>query len=231
MSSLSNFALNIYVARMLGAEQYGIFSVVFVTYAFALNASRGLVADPLMVRFSHVDRPTWRRVVASCTGTAISVGLVLGAVVLVAAAFLGGTLGLGFLALALALPGLLLQDTWRFAFFSLGADLQAFLNDMIWLAVLIPALVGLQWAGMTNVFWSVLAWGELRRSRPRWGFPGRCDASRVADPAMVVAAPGSRVPLHGGRDDEQRLQPAAHLRHRSPIGSGRGRLCPGSHIP
>ena len=65
VSSLSNFAVNIYVARLLGEQQYGIFSVVYVTYAFALNASRGLVTDPLMVRFSYVDRRTWRRAVAS----------------------------------------------------------------------------------------------------------------------------------------------------------------------
>jgi O-antigen/teichoic acid export membrane protein len=159
VSSLSNFAVNIYIARILGAEQYGTFSVVYVTYAFALNASRGLVTDPLMVRFSNVDRRTWRRVVASCTGTAISGGLVLGIAVLVAAAVLGGSLGLGFLALALALPGLLLQDSWRFAFFACGRGSQAFLNDLIWLAVVIPALIGLHWAHLANVFSSVLAWG------------------------------------------------------------------------
>ena len=159
VSSLSNFAVNIYIARLLGAEQYGVFGVVYVTYAFALNASRGLVTDPLMVRFSHVDRPTWRRVVAGCAGTAVSIGLVLGAVVLLAAAVMGGSLGLGLVALAVALPGLLLQDCWRFAFFSCGRGSQAFLNDLIWLAVVIAALVGLQRAHLTNVFLSVLVWG------------------------------------------------------------------------
>jgi O-antigen/teichoic acid export membrane protein len=151
--------VNIYVARLLGAEQYGIFGIVFVTYAFALNASRGLATDPLMVRFSHVDRPTWRRVVAGCTGTAVSVGLVLGAVLLAASVLLGGRIGLAFIALAIALPGLLLQDTWRYAFFSCGRGAQAFLNDIVWLAVVIPALGVLQWTHETNVVWSVLVWG------------------------------------------------------------------------
>jgi O-antigen/teichoic acid export membrane protein len=159
VSSLSNFAVNIYVARLLGAEQYGTFSVIYVTYAFALNASRGLATDPLMVRFSHVDRRTWRRVVASCTGTTVSVGLTLGAGVLVAAAIVGGRLGLAFVALAVTLPGLLLQDGWRFAFFSAGRGAQAFLNDLIWLAVVIPALTVLQLAHVTDVFWSLIAWG------------------------------------------------------------------------
>ncbi len=159
VSSLSNFAVNIYVARLLGAEQYGVFGVVYVTYAFALNASRGLVSDPLLVRFSHVDRRTWRDVVGSGAGTAVSLGLLLGTAVLVAAAVIGGTLGLGLAALAVALPGLLLQDSWRFAFFSSGRGKQAFVNDLIWLAVVIPVLVGLQRAHLANVFSSVLAWG------------------------------------------------------------------------
>src|SRR5436309_12339596 len=128
VSSLSNFAVNIYVARLLGAEQYGIFSIVYVTYAFALNASRGLVTDPLMVRFSLVDRAIWRRAVASSAGTTLSVGLVLGAAVAIAGGVLGGSLGLAFVALALCLPGLLLQDGWRFAFFTCGRGAQAFLN-------------------------------------------------------------------------------------------------------
>ena len=70
MSSLTNFAVSIYVVRTLGAAQFGAFSLAYVTYAFALNASRGLATDPLMVRFSGTDLPTWRRAVAECTGTA-----------------------------------------------------------------------------------------------------------------------------------------------------------------
>jgi O-antigen/teichoic acid export membrane protein len=58
VSSLTNFAVSIYVARTLGAEKFGAFSLAYVTYAFALNASRGLGTDPLMVRFSGTDVPT-----------------------------------------------------------------------------------------------------------------------------------------------------------------------------
>src|SRR5215813_2593783 len=85
MSSLTNFAVSIYIARTLGAEQFGAFSLAYVTYAFALNASRGLATDPLMVRFSGTDLPTWRRAVAKCTGTAAVVGLATGACALGAA--------------------------------------------------------------------------------------------------------------------------------------------------
>jgi O-antigen/teichoic acid export membrane protein len=159
VSSLTNFAVSIYIARTLGAAQYGAFSLAYVTYGFALNASRGLATDPLLVRFSGTDRPTWRRAVASCTGTAAVTGLAAGVCVLAVAALLDGPTRLAFLALGLTLPGLLLQDSWRFAFFALGRGSQAFLNDIVWVAALLPALVLLQVTGHANVFWFVFAWG------------------------------------------------------------------------
>ena len=102
MSSISNFAVNIYIARTLGAVQYGAFALAYVTYGFALNASRGLGTDPLLVRFSGTDLPTWKRAVARCTGTATVMGLVMGALALVVSMFLHGTTGMAFLALGLA---------------------------------------------------------------------------------------------------------------------------------
>jgi O-antigen/teichoic acid export membrane protein len=159
MSSMSNFALNVYIARTLGAVEYGAFGLAYVTYSFALNASRGLATDPLLVRFSGTDLPKWRRAVASCTGTAMIVGLVLGAAVIVAASALGGTARSSFLALGLTLPGLMLQDSWRFSFFAHGRGSHAFLNDAIWTVALLPALVLLRAAGHANVFWFVFAWG------------------------------------------------------------------------
>src|SRR5215813_7175836 len=112
MSSLTNFAVGIYVVHTLGAVQFGAFSLAYVSYGFALNASRGLATDPLMVRFSGTDVPTWRRAVARCTGTATTVGLVGGVVVLGVAALFSGTARYAFFALGLTLPGLMLQDSW-----------------------------------------------------------------------------------------------------------------------
>ncbi len=159
VSSITNFAVTICIARRLGAVQFGTFSLAFVTYSFVLNASRGLSTDPLLVRFSGTDVTTWRRAVASCTGTALAVGLLCGACTVVAAALLGGTIGLALFALGLTFPVLLLQDSWRFAFFAVGRGGQAFLNDTIWAATLVPALAILWFTGNRNVFWYTLAWG------------------------------------------------------------------------
>ena len=159
MWSLSNFAVNIYIARTLGAVQYGAFALAYVTCGFALNASRGLATDPLLVRFSGTDIPTWRRAITKCTGTAMTVGLATGAIILAVAALLSGTARLAFLALGLTMPGLMLQDSWRYSFFALGRGSQAFLNDTVWTVTLIPALVLLRATGHGNVFWFVFAWG------------------------------------------------------------------------
>ena len=159
VSSITNFAVAIYVARVLGAEQLGAFSLAYVTYGFLLNASRGLATDPLLVRFSGTDTATWRRAVAKCTGTATVVGLLACVCALAAAAVLHGTARASFLALGLTLPGLLLQDSWRFAFFALGRGYQAFLNDLVWAAVLVPALFVLRRTGHADAFWFVFAWG------------------------------------------------------------------------
>lgn len=159
VSSLTNAAVSIYVARTLGAVQFGAFSIAYVTFAFALNASRGLSTDPLMVRFSGAELPAWRRATASCTGTAAVVGLVAGACVMVVAMLLSGTTRAAFLALGLTMPGLLLQDSWRYAFFALGRGFQAVLNDLACAVLLIPALFLLRKTGHADVFWFVFAWG------------------------------------------------------------------------
>jgi O-antigen/teichoic acid export membrane protein len=159
MSSLSNFAVGIYVARSLPAEQYGAFSLAYVTYGSILNASRGLGTDPLLVRFSGSETSIWRRAVASCTGTSTMIGVLAGLIVVVVGLMMGGPTRLAFIALGLTLPGLMLQDSWRFAFFALGRGSLAFINDTIWTVLLIPSLLLLHKTGHANVFWFIVAWG------------------------------------------------------------------------
>ena len=160
MSSLSNFAVNIYIARTLGAVQYGAFGLAYVTYGFALNASRGLATDPLLVRFSGTDLPD----LAACRRQVHRDGHHRGPGDSAPACSRrprcsAARPGLAFLALGLTLPGLLLQDSWRYSFFALGRGSQAFLNDTVWAVALLPALVLLRGTGHADVFWFVFAWG------------------------------------------------------------------------
>jgi O-antigen/teichoic acid export membrane protein len=156
-SSISNFAVGIYVARSLGVTAFGVFSLAWVTYGVVLNVSRGLATDPLVVRFSGVPEASWRGAVARSSGTALTVGVALGAVSLVAGLGLDGGVGPAFACLGVVLPGLLLQDAWRFAFFAAGAGRKAFVNDLVWGVALVPAMVLAARVGSVAAF--VLAWG------------------------------------------------------------------------
>ncbi|MGR3934162.1 hypothetical protein [Streptomyces sp. BRA346] len=156
-SSMSNFVVGIYVARSLGVTAFGVFSLAWVTYGVVLNISRGLATDPLVVRFSGVSDASWRGAVARASGTALGVGSAIGAVCLVAGLGLGGRVGPAFACLGLMLPGLLLQDAWRFSFFAAGTGRKAFVNDIVWGIALVPAMVVAARVGSVAAY--LLAWG------------------------------------------------------------------------
>ncbi|MEV5976380.1 hypothetical protein [Streptomyces sp. NPDC052114] len=156
-SSLSNFVVGIYVARSLGLAAFGVFSLAWVTYGVVLSVSRGLATDPLVVRFSGVPEASWRAAVARSSGTALGVGAAIGVVCLAVGLALGGLVGTAFACLAVVLPGLLLQDAWRYAFFAAGAGRKAFVNDLVWGVALVPAMVVAARVGSVAAF--VLAWG------------------------------------------------------------------------
>ncbi|MGH3938150.1 MAG: hypothetical protein ACRDTG_05875 [Pseudonocardiaceae bacterium] len=157
VSSLTNFAVGIFVARSLGATGFGVFTIAWVTYGVVLNVSRGLATDPLVVRFSGVPAQSWRAAVSRSSGTALLIGLFCGAVSVLVGVAIGGTVGAAFIALGAVLPALLLQDSWRFAFFAAGQGRKAFTNDVVWALALIPALLLAVEHG--SVFGFVLAWG------------------------------------------------------------------------
>jgi O-antigen/teichoic acid export membrane protein len=159
LSSLTNFAVGIYVARSLGTEEFGAFSLAFATYLIVRNASQGLASDPLVVRYSGAEVTSWRSAVAKSTGVATAIGLITGAGCVIVGVLLDGSTEAAFLALGISLPGLLLQDNWRYAFFSLGRGGDAFRNDLVWTLLLLPLLPAVVVTGHSGVFWFVLAWG------------------------------------------------------------------------
>ena len=157
VSSLTNFLVVIFVARSLGPREFGIFSLAYVTYAFALNVSRGVATDPLVVRFSGVARESWRDAVRVASGTATAVGCVIGVGCALVGLGIAGSLGGALVALGVLLPGLLLQDSWRYAFFAAGDGRKSFVNDMVWGLTLVPLVAIATRQG--GVAWFVMAWG------------------------------------------------------------------------
>ncbi|MFF5923192.1 hypothetical protein ACFY8C_33470 [Streptomyces flavochromogenes] len=167
-SSATNFVVGIYVARSLGLAAFGVFSLAWVTFGVVLGVSRGLATDPLMVRFSGVPEASWRGAVARSSGTALGVGVAVGAVCLALGLGLGGSVGTAFACLGVALPGLLLQDAWRFSFFAAGAGRKAFVNDVVMGVALVPAMVVAARVGSVAAF--VLAWGASAAVAAGYGY-------------------------------------------------------------
>jgi O-antigen/teichoic acid export membrane protein len=159
VSSASNFALGIFVARSVGADDFGAFSLAFLTYTVVLNASRGAATDPLLVRFSGTDDDRWRQAARDAAGTAVLVGVLVGAVCVVIGLSLPGPAGDAFLALGLGLPGLALQDALRFAFFAHGRGASALLNDVVWTVLLLTTVTWFFVTGHATARSAMLAFG------------------------------------------------------------------------
>lgn len=159
LSSLTNFGLSVLVLRAVGVKEFGAFTVAITTYFLALYLCRALAGDSQLMRHSHVSTADAGEATRAATGVALVVGLAGALVLVMVAGLLGGLVGSALLPLAFVLPGLLVQDAWRYAFFARGAPFQAFLNDLTW-AIAQLALVG--WVSVSaarGVGLYVLAWG------------------------------------------------------------------------
>jgi O-antigen/teichoic acid export membrane protein len=158
VSSGTNFAVGVIVARTLPIEDFGAFSIVFFVYTFALSVMRAFPMEPLLIRYSASSTERWRRGAAAAIGSSAGIACVAALVLVVVSSVVGGPTGAALLALAASLPGLMVQDAWRLAFFAAGRGRDAFLNDLVWGILLVPAFV---LAGLTgaSLFAITLAWG------------------------------------------------------------------------
>ena len=159
LSSLSNFALTFAVAHAVSTRRFGQFSLVLATYYVVLGCSRAVNTEPLVVRYSHRGPEEWRHATAKVTGAALGLGIATGAGCVLAGLFIGDGAGAALVALGVGLPGLLLQDSWRWAFIAVGRARLAAVNDAVWAMLLFPCLALYVGAGHSSVAVFVLMWG------------------------------------------------------------------------
>ena len=147
--------------------------------------------------------PAGRRVIAA---GCLAVGLAI-----------GSTVGIALAAMAITLPALLVQDTWRFALFAHDRGRSAFVNDLVWLLVQLPALAfafSFQADG-DIIALALLAWAlagavaALRRL-----LAGRGPAASFRQPCLAQRAPGVDPALRRRGDGEPDLIAARAVRRR-----------------
>jgi O-antigen/teichoic acid export membrane protein len=159
LSSLTNAALALVVAKSVSKNEFGAFSLALVSFAFIVGLSRSMIGDPFVVRFTDASAAVRRRATAQATGAAVVFGIAAGSVCAVAAVLLTGQARMALLALAISLPGLVLQETWRHVFFSAGRPRSATINDGIWTVVQFVLLAVLLLSGRESIFLITGAWG------------------------------------------------------------------------
>lgn len=159
LSSLTNAAVAIVVARSVIPNDFGAFSLALLTFGFVVGLVRAFVGEPFVVRFSAANDTERRRGTAKASGAALGLGVIASMVCLAVATLIGGVTGSAFLALAITLPGLTLQDTWRHIFFAAGRPAAATVNDLVWTVLQFSLLAILLTGGGDSIFLITLAWG------------------------------------------------------------------------
>ena len=159
LSSLTNFAIGVIVARTVDPDGFGAFTLAFSTYLIGLNVARAIATQPLVIRYSAAPTPRWQAAVANASGTLLVAGLVAAVPLIVVGLVLGNRLGIALLALGLVLPSLLVQDGWRSALFAAGRGGSAFAVDLIYLVTLVPMVSIAGSLSLPQPAAAIAAWG------------------------------------------------------------------------
>jgi O-antigen/teichoic acid export membrane protein len=158
LSSLTNFALGIGVARSVSVEEFGAFSLVFGIFILLLGVARATSTEPLLVR-GHESNEEWVQRVPNATGASLLIGVAAGIACIISGVVIRGALSGALVALGVSLPGLLLQDAWRYAFFSRRDGARAFANDLVWTLCLALSFSAVVFLDVRSGMAFILAWG------------------------------------------------------------------------
>ncbi len=146
------------MARTVGVDDFGAFSIAFATYLVFLSVSRAVATEPLTIRYSASSDDQWRRATSAATGTALVFGIVSAVALVVVGALLGGAVGAALAVFGVSLVPLLVQDAWRFAFFANHKGRSAFANDLLWTIALVPGAILIQAIGQASTVIWIMVW-------------------------------------------------------------------------
>jgi O-antigen/teichoic acid export membrane protein len=132
LSGLTNFAVTIVTARSVDSAAFGAFSMSFVVYALLVAVTRAVVAQPLAIRFSSRSESESESEVAAAVGAAAVGGVLFGSMMVGVGVLLRNEAGTVLALVGFFMPALLVQDVWRFVFFTNAKPKLAVVNDLVW---------------------------------------------------------------------------------------------------
>lgn len=159
VSSASNFALSILIARSVDRYAFGAFAVSFTLFSFLIGIVRAIGRYPLVIRFGDTSQTEFRRATQAATGSVCSFGLLSGLLTALVGLSIGGEEGAALTAMGMVLPFVLLQDMWRGVLIGAGRPAAATLNDAIWTVSQFAALGYLLAIGVDSVPALMITWG------------------------------------------------------------------------
>lgn len=158
LSSLSNAALSILMAKATGVEGYGAFAVAFTVFTFLAGVSRALVNQPYLMTFAGAAPDAARAGVRAGTGLALIFGAGCAVLIVPVALVVGGSAAAAVSVVVLFLPVLLVQDVWRSVFVARQQPRAAAANDALWAVLQFGGLGVAVSAGVRDPVVLILIW-------------------------------------------------------------------------
>lgn len=160
LSSVTNVALTVIVARSVSGTEFGGFALAITVYILAVLVVRAICGQPLLLAHAAASGVlAQRRVTEEALGLGLAFGLGASALGLVAAASTSGSLQRALLPLGVLLVPLVLQDVCRYVAFAQGKPRRAFGNDLLWTVgqgVSMGVVIAAGHASVASLVW---AWG------------------------------------------------------------------------
>jgi O-antigen/teichoic acid export membrane protein len=159
LSSGTNAALSILVAKEVDHTEFGAFSTAFLLFTLFIAVERALAGQVLSIRHSRAEGDEWSDIAGRALGTVLALGAPAGILLVIAGWLLGGQLRWPLIAVGVTMAPLIMQDTVRSLFFAQGRPALAALNDFVWAIVQFTAMGILLAGDWASVGALTFAWG------------------------------------------------------------------------
>ena len=163
VSSASNFAVAVVVARLAGVSGLGAFSLAYASWLLVSALHRALVTDPMAImgdaRHPTDARSNLRKGFASEVTLGVGAGFIVGLIGVVLLLAGQRSFGISQLAVAPWITFLLLQDYWRWIGFMQATPGKSLANDIVFDLVQGAGFVFLLVAHIHSAALAIAAWG------------------------------------------------------------------------